>query len=91
MEIYKDLSSPASQQFEKLLNSQLSKNKIEEGKMKTIATMFSQGKSAEEIAKKMKLPVDTVKSILGEETELDEFTLSQINTLKKSYADNFTK
>ena len=33
MEIYKDLSSPASQQFEKLLNSQLSKNKIEEGKV----------------------------------------------------------
>ena len=33
MEIYKDLSSPASQQFEKLLNSQLSKNKIEEGKL----------------------------------------------------------
>ena len=36
-----------------------------EGKMKTIATMFSQGKSAEEIAKAMKLPVDTVKNILG--------------------------
>ena len=33
MEIYKDLSSPASQKFEKLLNSQLSKNKIEEGKI----------------------------------------------------------
>ena len=33
MEIYKDLSSPASQQFEKLLNNQLSKNKIEEGKV----------------------------------------------------------
>ena len=33
MEIYKDLSSPASQQFEKLLNSQLSKDKIEEGKI----------------------------------------------------------
>ena len=33
MEIYKDLKSPASQQFEKLLNSQLSKNKIEEGKI----------------------------------------------------------
>ena len=31
MEIYKDLTSPANQQFEKLLNSQLSKNKIEEG------------------------------------------------------------
>ena len=33
MEIYKDLTSPASQQFEKLLNTQLSKNKIEEGKI----------------------------------------------------------
>ena len=33
MEIYKDLSAPANQQFEKLLNSQLSKNKIEEGKI----------------------------------------------------------
>jgi len=33
MEIYKDLSSPASKQFEELLNSQLSKNKIEEGKI----------------------------------------------------------
>ena len=33
MEIYKDLSSPASQQFEKLLNNQLSKNKIVEGKV----------------------------------------------------------
>ena len=33
MEIYKELSSPESQKFEKLLNSQLSKNKIEEGKI----------------------------------------------------------
>ena len=33
MEIYKDLTSPATKQFEKLLNSQLSKNKIEEGKI----------------------------------------------------------
>ena len=33
MEIYKDLSSPATKEFEKLLNSQLSKNKIEEGKV----------------------------------------------------------
>ena len=33
MEIYKDLSSPANQEFEKLLNSQLSKNQIEEGKI----------------------------------------------------------
>ena len=36
MEIYKDLSSPATQQFEKLLNSQLSKNKIEEGNLEKI-------------------------------------------------------
>ena len=33
MEIYKDLSTPASQEFEKLLNSQLSKIQIEEGKI----------------------------------------------------------
>ena len=33
MEIYKDLSSTASQEFEKLLNSQLSKVQIEEGKI----------------------------------------------------------
>ena len=33
MEIYKDLKSPEIQHFEKLLNSQLSKNKIEEGKI----------------------------------------------------------
>ena len=33
MEIYRDLNSSASQEFEKLLNSQLSKNKIEEGKI----------------------------------------------------------
>ena len=33
MEIYKDLSSPENKQFEKLLNSQLSKNIIEEGKI----------------------------------------------------------
>jgi len=33
MEIYKDLSNPASQEFERLLNSQLSKIQIEEGKI----------------------------------------------------------
>ena len=33
MEIYKDLSHPASSEFEKLLNSQFSKVKIEEGKI----------------------------------------------------------
>ena len=33
MEIYKELNTTASKEFEKLLNSQLSKNKIEEGKI----------------------------------------------------------
>ena len=33
MEIYKDLSNPASKEFEKLLDSQLSKIQIEEGKI----------------------------------------------------------
>tara|TARA_B100001057_G_scaffold357389_1_gene359416 strand:+ start:80 stop:1807 length:1728 start_codon:yes stop_codon:yes gene_type:complete len=33
MEIYKDLSSPASKEFKELLNSQLSKTQIEEGKI----------------------------------------------------------
>ena len=33
MEIFKDLSNPASQEFEKLLNTQLSKVSIEEGKI----------------------------------------------------------
>ena len=33
MEIFKDLNTPANQEFEKLLNSQLSKNNIEEGKI----------------------------------------------------------
>ena len=33
MEIFKELSTPASQEFEKLLNSQLSKVQIEEGKI----------------------------------------------------------
>ncbi len=33
MEIYKDLSNPALQEFDKLLNSQLSKIQIEEGKI----------------------------------------------------------
>ncbi len=33
MEIYKELITPESKEFEKLLNSQLSKNKIEEGKI----------------------------------------------------------
>ena len=64
---------------------------IDEGKMKTIATLFDQGKSAETIAKQMGLPVATVKTILGEEDiteeQLVEFTDQQIKRLKAEYAD----
>ena len=49
-----------------MYNPEQAKEELEEGKMKTIATMFDQGKSAEEIAKALKLPIKTVKSILGE-------------------------
>ena len=63
---------------------------LDEGRMKTIATMFAGGSSAEEIAKKMKLPLSTVKSILGEEdlpeSMLWEFTDAQITKLKKEYS-----
>jgi len=45
---------------------------LDEGRMKTIYTMQQQGKSAAEIAKYMKLPVKTIKDILGEEKELEE-------------------
>ena len=63
---------------------------LDEGKMKTIATMFADGKSASEIAKKMKLPLSTVKTILGEEdiaeAMLWEFSDGQIAKLKQDYA-----
>ena len=45
---------------------------LDEGRMKTIYTMQQDGKSAAEIAKYMKLPVKTIKDILGEEEELEE-------------------
>ena len=60
MEIYKDLTSAATQQFEKLLNSQLSKNKIEEGKIidgkitkitDKYIFLFIQGLKSEPVAK----------------------------------------
>ena len=41
-------------------------DEIEEGRMKDIFTADQEGKSAEEIAKIMKLPLKTVKGILGE-------------------------
>ncbi len=57
---------------------------FDEGRMKDIYTMDQEGKSPEEIAKKLKINVKTVKGILGEET-LHEFSDAQISQLKKEY------
>jgi hypothetical protein len=62
---------------------------VEEGRMKDIFTAGEQGKSAEEIAKIMKLPLKTVKNILGEEVfeeQILEFTSDMITRLQKSYS-----
>ena len=59
---------------------------IDEGRMKDIFTANQEGESAEEIAKRLKLPIKTVKSILGEEGEdIVEFTDSQLDVLARQY------
>ena len=58
---------------------------FDEGRMKDIYTMDQDGKSKEEIAKRLGLKVSTVKSILGEEV-LSEFSDAQIDSLKRDYA-----
>ena len=60
---------------------------IDEGRMKDIFTADQEGQSAKEIAKALKLPLSTVKKILGEEVELQEFSRSQLDTLAKQYSD----
>ena len=77
MEIYKDLSNPASQEFEKLLNSQLSKIQIEEGKIidgkinkitEKFVFLFVEGLKSEPV-----LDVNELKSIgLGEKIKVGE-------------------
>ena len=47
----------------------LNKNNVEEGLMKDIFTMDKAGASADDIAKKLKINVNTVKNILGEQKE----------------------
>ena len=59
---------------------------IDEGRMKDIFTADQEGKSAKEIAKRLNIPLGTVKKILGEEEELKEFTNAQLDSLAKSYA-----
>ena len=66
---------------------QKANEELEEGKMKDIFTADKEGESAAEIAKKLKLPLATVKKILGEATiEIKEFTSDMIKRLKKSYS-----
>ena len=77
MEIYKDLSNPASQEFEKLLNSQLSKVQIEEGKIidgkinkitEKFVFLFVEGLKSEPV-----LDVNELKSMgLGEKIKVGE-------------------
>ena len=66
-------------------------DEVNEGKMSEIDAMQKAGKSAAEIAKLMKLPVKTVKDILGEE-EIHEFkkmtvTIRDMDKRKKAIAD----
>jgi len=77
MEIYRDLSNPASQEFEKLLNSQLSKIQIEEGKIiegkinkitEKFVFLFVEGLKSEPV-----LDVNELKSMgLGEKIKVGE-------------------
>ena len=77
MEIYKELSSPASKEFEKLLNSQLSKANIEEGKIiegkinkvtEKFVFLFVEGLKSEPV-----LDINELKSMgLGEKSKLEK-------------------
>ena len=57
---------------------------LEEGRMKELHTLIQQGKSAEEIAKIMKLDVKTIKSLMPKE-DLEEANF------KFTYQDSFAK
>jgi small subunit ribosomal protein S1 len=77
MEIYKDLTNPASKEFEKLLNSKLSKIQIEEGKIidgkinkitDKFVFLFVEGLKSEPV-----LDINELKSMgLGEKIKLGE-------------------
>ena len=49
---------------------------IDEGRMKDIFIANQEGQSAKEIAKKLKLPLGTVKKILGEKSTLQVISSS---------------
>ena len=56
------------------LDTQVEEVELDEGKMKQFHMMQTDGKSAEEIAKALKLDLKTVKALMKEEVELDEGT-----------------
>ena len=58
---------------------------LEETSLTSIHKMKEDGKTAEEIAKELKLNAGLVKKILGEEVELKEFTDAMLAALKKEY------
>src|SRR6056300_958019 len=59
---------------------------LDESRMKDIFTANQEGESAAEIAKRLKLDIKTVKSILGEETINEKVADSIIKDLQKAYA-----
>ena len=77
MEIFKDLSNPKSQEFNKLLNDQLSKINIEEGKVidgkinkitEKFVFLFIEGLKSEPV-----LDINELKSMgLGEKIKLEK-------------------
>src|SRR5210317_36460 len=96
---FKDNMTKAVDEIEKLEKG-LSKNpvvykellkyneevELDESRMKDIFTANQEGESAAEIAKRLKLDIKTVKSILGEETINEKVADSIIKDLQKAYA-----
>ena len=90
MEIYKDLSSPASKEFEKLLNTQLSKIQIEEGKVidgkinkvtEKFVFLFIEGLKSEPV-----LDINELKSMgLSEKIKIGETIPVLLEKLKQTW------
>ena len=80
---------------EECLCEEFEKEELEEGKMSEIDRMSKDGKSAEEIAKALKLDVKAVKSVLGE-ADLSKKQIKMVHKVaddlpKKSFKDRYGK
>ena len=64
------------------LDTQVEEVELDEGKMKQFHMMQTDGKSAEEIAKALKLDLKTVKALMKEEVELDEGKMKQFHMMQ---------